>query len=161
MGIAIIDARARFQAINETLAGMNRLPARNHIGKKLRFVLGPKAATLEDWVHQVLETRKPIANFEFTAKLPGRTDMGRWIGSYLPVPDGENRVTRVVALVAELTDCQNLEVSLSHMLGNLLHASAALKTELQFHAATGRWSDERGGLLPKAIELIDHCIGHT
>jgi hypothetical protein len=87
--------------------------------------------------------------------------MGRWIGSYLPVPDGENRVTRVVALVAELTDCQNLEVSLSHMLGNLLHASAALKTELQFHAATGRWSDERGGLLPKAIELIDHCIGHT
>lgn len=161
MGIAVIDARARFQAVNEALAGMNGLPARNHIGKKLRYVLGPKAATLEDWIQQVLETRNPIANFEFTAKLPGRSDTGRWIGSYLPVPDAENRVTRVVALVAELTDCQSLEVSLSYMVGNLLHASAALKTELQFNAATGQWSNERGGLLPRAIELIDHCIGHT
>lgn len=87
--------------------------------------------------------------------------MGRWIGTYLPVADAENRVTRVATLVAEVTDRRNLEVSLSYIVGNLLHVSAALKSEVQFHAATGRWSDERGDLLPRSIDLIDHCIGHT
>ena len=161
MSVAVIDSQARYQAINGALAVMNGLPIRNHIGKKLRFVLGPAGRTLEDMMHQVIETQKPTANYEFTAKLPGRPAMGRWIGTYLPVADAENRVTRVVTLVAEVTERRNLEQSLSHVVGNLLHVSAALKAEVQFHSATGRWSDERADLLPRSIELIDHCIGHT
>jgi DNA-binding NarL/FixJ family response regulator len=63
--------------------------------------------------------------------------------------------------VVELTGLRNLEVSLNHMIGNLLHVSAGLKTELQFLATTGRSSDGTAGLLPQAIELIDDCIRHA
>ena len=47
------------------------------------------------------------------------------------------------------------------MIGNLLHVSAGLKTELQFFATTGRSSDGTAGLLPQAVELIDDCIRYA
>jgi hypothetical protein len=63
--------------------------------------------------------------------------------------------------VVELTGLRNLEVSLNHLIGNLLHVSAGLKTELQFLTTTGHCSDGTAGLLPRAIELIDDCIGYA
>jgi DNA-binding NarL/FixJ family response regulator len=47
------------------------------------------------------------------------------------------------------------------MIGNLLHVSAGLKTELQFFATTRRSSDGTASLLPQAVELIDDCIRHA
>jgi DNA-binding CsgD family transcriptional regulator len=116
---------------------------------------------VESLVRQVLETGKPIFNRDLTAKLPSREEVGHWIETYLPIRDLENRVTQVAAFVVELTGFKNFEVSLNHILGNLLHVSAGLKTELQFFATSGRSSDGSTGLLPRAIELIDDCIGYA
>jgi DNA-binding CsgD family transcriptional regulator len=63
--------------------------------------------------------------------------------------------------VVELTGLRNLEVSLNHLIGNLLHVSAGLKTELQFLATSGHCSNGTTGLLPRAIEMIDDCIGYA
>ena len=161
MGVALLDAQFRFRAINGALAAMNGLPVSSHMGKKLRYALGSSAPKVEAPVRQVLETGDPIFNRELTAKLPGRMEIGHWVETYLPVRDLENRVTQVAALVVELTGLRNLEVSLNHMIGSLLHVSAGLKTELQFLVTTGRSSDGTAGLLPQAIELIDDCIRHA
>jgi DNA-binding CsgD family transcriptional regulator len=161
MGVALLDAQFRFRAINGALAAMNGLPVSSHMGKKLRYALGSSAPKVEAPVRQVLETGDPIFNRELTAKLPGRMEIGHWVETYLPVRDLENRVTQVAALVVELTGLRNLEVSLNHMIGSLLHVSAGLKTELQFLVTTGRSSDGTSGLLPQAIELIDDCIRHA
>jgi DNA-binding CsgD family transcriptional regulator len=160
VGVAVLDSRIRFHAINEALAGMNGLPASNHIGKKLSYVLGSAAPRIEGLMKQVLESGEPITDLELTAKLPGRPEAGHWLETYLPIRDAHNRVTQVAALVVELTDRRNLERSLSHLIGDLLQVNAALKTEQQFFTTTGKWSDETAGLLARAIELIDHCIGH-
>jgi len=161
MGVALLDAQFRFRAINEALAGMNGLPVSSHIGKKLRYALGSTATKIEDLVRQVLETREPIFNRDVTAKLPSRQEVGHWVETYLPIWDLENRVTQVVVFVVELTGFRNLEVSLNQMIGNLLHVNAGLKTELQFLATTGHSSNGTAGLLPRAIELIDDCIGYA
>jgi DNA-binding CsgD family transcriptional regulator len=137
---------------------MNGLPVSSHIGKKLRYVLGSSAPTVESLVRQVLETGEPIFNRDLTAKLPTREEVGYWVETYLPIRDLENRVTQVAAFVVELTGFKNLEASLNHIIGNLLHVSAGLKTELQFFATSGHSSDGSTGLLPRAIELIDDCI---
>jgi hypothetical protein len=63
--------------------------------------------------------------------------------------------------VVELTRLKNLEDSLNRMIGDLLHVSASLKTELQFIASTGHCSDGTAGLLPRAIELVEDCIGYA
>ena len=161
MGVAVLDAQFRFGAINEALAAMNGLPVSSHIGKKLRYVLGSSAPEVEDLVRQVVETGEPIFNRELTAKLPSRMEVGHWVETYLPIRDLENRVTQVAAFVVELTGLRNLEISLNHLIGDLLHVSAGLKTELQFLATTGRASDGTAGLVPRAIELIDDCIRYA
>jgi DNA-binding CsgD family transcriptional regulator len=158
MGVALLDGQFRFRAINGALAAMNGLPVSSHIGKKLRYVLGSSAPTVESLVRQVLETGEPIFNRDLTAKLPTREEVGYWVETYLPIRDLENRVTQVAAFVVELTGFKNLEASLNHIIGNLLHVSAGLKTELQFFATSGHSSDGSTGLLPRAIELIDDCI---
>jgi len=157
----VLDAKFRFGAINEALAAMNGLPVSSHIGKKLRYVLGSSAPEVEDLVRQVVETGEPIFNRELTAKLQSRMEVGHWVETYLPIRDLENRVTQVAAFVVELTGLRNLEISLNHLIGDLLHVSASLKTELQFLATTGRASDGTAGLLPRAIELIDDCIRYA
>jgi DNA-binding CsgD family transcriptional regulator len=161
MGVALLDGQFRFRAINGALAAMNGFPVSSHIGKKLPFVLGSCATTVEGLVRQVLETGEPIYNLEVTAKLPTRREVGYWVETYLPIRDLENRVTQVAALVVELTGFKNLEASLNHIIGNLLHVSAGLKTELQFFATSGHSSDGSTGLLPRAIELIDDCMAYA
>src|ERR1700730_8768859 len=161
MGVALLDGKFRVRAINGALAAMNGFPVSSHIGKKLRFVLGSSAVTIEGIVRQVLDTGEPIYNLEVKAKLPTRLEVGHWVETYLPIRDVENRVTQVAAFVVELTGFKNFEVSLNHIIGNLLHVSAGLNTELQFLATSGHSSDGSAGLLPRAIQLIDDCIGYA
>ena len=161
MGVALLDGQFRFRAINGALAAMNGLPVSSHIGKKLRYVLGSSAPTVESLVRQVLETGEPIFNRDLTAKLPTREEVGYWVETYLPIRDLENRVTQVAAFVVELTGFKNLEASLNRIIGNLLHVSAGLKTELQFFATSGHSSDGSSGLLSRTIELIDDCIAYA
>jgi DNA-binding CsgD family transcriptional regulator len=161
MGVALLDSQFRFRAINGALAAMNGLPISSHIGKKLRYALGSSAPMVEGPVRQVLQTGEPIFNRELTAKLPGRQEVGHWVETYLPIRELENRVTQVAAFVVEPTGVRNLEISLNQLIGNLLHVGAGLKTELQFLATTGHCSDGSSGLLPRAIELIDDCIGYA
>lgn len=159
MGVALLDSQFRFRAINEALAAMNGRPVSSHVGRKLRHILGSSAPKVEGPVRQVLETGEPIFNQELTAKLPGRPNIGHWVETYLPIRDLESRVTQVAALVVEVSSLRNLEVSLNQMIGRLLYVSAGLKTELQFFATTGHSSDGGAGLLPRAIELVDDCVG--
>jgi DNA-binding CsgD family transcriptional regulator len=161
MGVALLDSQMRFRAINGALAAMNGLPVSSHIGKKLRYALGSSTPKVESPVRQVLETGEPIFNQDLTAKLPGRQEVGHWVETYLPIRDLENRVWQVAVFAVELTGLRNLEVSMNNMIGNLLHVNAGLKTELQFFATTGHSSDGIAGLLPRAIELIDDCIGYA
>jgi DNA-binding CsgD family transcriptional regulator/PAS domain-containing protein len=161
VGVALLDSQIRFRAINGALAAMNGLPVSTHIGKKLRYALGSSTPKVENPVRQVLETGEPIFNRDLTAKLPGRQEVGHWVETYFPIHDLENRVTQVATFVVELTGLRNLEVSLNRMIGNLLHVSASLKTELQFLATTGHSSDGSVGLLPRAIELVEDCIGYA
>jgi hypothetical protein len=83
------------------------------------------------------------------------------VETYLPIRDLENRVTQVAAFVVELTGARNLQISLNRLIGDLLHVSAGLKTELQFFATTGHTSNKTGGLLPQAVELIDEGIQYA
>ncbi len=160
MGVAVLDSRVRFRAINGALAAMNGLPvsASSQSGKSLRLALGPAMRQIEPLARQVLETGEPIANLECTAKLPGRKNVCSWLETYLPIRGMENRITAVVAIIVELMDARNVRTSLKEAIGELAHASAALRTELPGRGSMGRGPGETGGPLSHAIELIDNCL---
>jgi PAS domain S-box-containing protein len=160
IGVAVLDSRMRFRAINGALAEMNGMAAAKHVGRKLRYVLGGAASKVEGAMDQVIQTGKPTS-LELTAVLPRRAERGHWMESFFPIRDVKGGVTQVAAVVLEITEMQNLERSLNRLVGNLRHIRATLKTELQFYGRTVGSSGEQSELLRRTIELAELCIAEA
>jgi len=118
VGLGIVDTEFRYLAINGTLAEMHGVPAADHLGKTLPEVLGAMADLVKPNLQRVLSTREPVS-FEVSAILPTRTEPGHWIGHYFPILDATGAVTRIAAVVVELTAQKKLEESLHHVGGKL------------------------------------------
>jgi len=130
VGVCIVDEELRFVAINDALAKINGIPASDHLGKTVREVLGELADSLEPEYRKVLSTGIP-ANFEIRGRLPRRTEAGHWIGHYVPIPDENGRITRVGAVVVEVTAQDALELSLRETTSKLDNEVKRLETLLE------------------------------
>ena len=106
VGMAIINADLRFEAINPTLAAMNGVPAQEHIGRTLTEMMGPAAKEIEPVFRHVLANGQPVLDFELNAELPNRADKGHWIENFFPILGADGRVKQVGALVVEVTEQQ-------------------------------------------------------
>lgn len=101
VGVAVLDSRCRFKAINQALAAMNGVPLRAHLGKTLHQVLGPFAERVNLAIERVLQNGTPISNFEVVGKLRTRTESSRWIENFFPISDSRGKVTEVGVIVIE------------------------------------------------------------
>jgi CRP-like cAMP-binding protein len=104
IGIAICDRRLRFQLVNQALASMNGIPLQAHLGKTITQVLGKPAGELCPAFERVFETGQSISNFELTAKLPTKANVGRWVENFFPLTDRHGKVIRVGVVVVEITN---------------------------------------------------------
>ena len=118
VGLGILDSELRYLAINHTLAAMNGIPASEHIGRTVREVLGDFADEAEPRLRHILKTGEP-ANFEISSKLASREDVGHWILHYLPIHDENGEVSRICAVVVEITAQKEMEQSLRDVGGKL------------------------------------------
>ncbi len=112
VGFAVCDRSLRYLKINDALARMNGIPAAAHLGKTIYDILGDAAAKVEPAFHHVFVTGQPLSNYEVTAKLPARTEPGRWIENYFPIKDAEGRVRQVGAVVVEVPEARKHEEDL-------------------------------------------------
>jgi signal transduction histidine kinase len=179
-GLAICDRELRFQAINQALATMNGLPARAHLGKSVRDILGNGAGGIEKAMRRVISSGEPILNLELALQLPTRKEIGHWIENYFPVKDAQGRVQQIGVVVIEVTGQKKLEESLHRLSGKLLrikdeeqqrvarelHDSinqyhAALKMNLRMMGRTNFSPAKRDTLLTQSLELLEHCIAET
>jgi DNA-binding CsgD family transcriptional regulator len=157
VGVAVLDSRMRYRAINGALAAMNGVPAARHVGKRPLHVFGNVATKVEGVIDQVVGTGKPIS-LDVTLQLPLRVGMGRWLESFSAMRDEKGHVTQVVAVVLEITKRENLERSLNHLVGGLLHIRTTSKNEAEFPRTTDGQSDEQSELLAQSVELATKCI---
>jgi len=127
IGLSILNSELRYLAINDTLAAMNGLPPSEHLGKTVRDVLGDFADIAEPKLRHTLATGESV-NFEYSAKLPGRNDVGHWILHYLPVRDASGTVVRVCVVVVEITPQKQLALSLTETAGKLNKEVERLQT---------------------------------
>jgi len=118
VGLAIFDTGLRYLAINKTLAQIHSLPAADHVGRTLREIVGSFADSLEPKFHRVLATGEEV-NFEISGQLPGRPEAGHWVAHYFPIKDSSGIVTRIGAVVVEVTTQRKLEESLKDTGGKL------------------------------------------
>ncbi|HKI25610.1 MAG TPA: sigma 54-interacting transcriptional regulator [Candidatus Sulfotelmatobacter sp.] len=115
VGLCILDSNFRFLAINDRLAEMNGVPAPDHLGRTVRQVLGDFADLVEPEFQRVLSAGETVLNFQVSALLPTRTEVGYWIEHFLPIKDDAGAVTRIGVVAVELTEQKKLEQSLHNV----------------------------------------------
>ena len=110
VGLCFMDTSMRVVMINDYLAGINALPARDHIGHTLAELLGPVGAEFETGYRKVLETGRPLLEVEATGEVPSTPGQSRhWISSYYPVWGPEHQLMGVNAVVLDITERKRQE----------------------------------------------------
>jgi len=105
IGLCVFDRFLRYSKVNERLAEINGLPAREHIGRTLREVVPEAAPKAEALARQIFETGQPVFDVEF--QLPGlvNQDSNRtWISQWLPLLDEDGRVAGINVVVEDVTE---------------------------------------------------------
>ncbi len=109
-GLLIFDRQLRYVQINEVLAQMNGLSVADHIGRSLRELVPDLASTLEPMLQGILDTGKPILNYELMGETPKQPGILRyWEASYYPLLDENNLVFGVGGIVIEVSDRKRAE----------------------------------------------------
>ncbi|MEG4233182.1 PAS domain S-box protein [Microcoleus sp. Pol11C3] len=109
-GLLIFDRQLRYVQINEVLAQMNGVCVADHIGRSVREVLPELAPTVEPMLQGILDTGKPILDFELVGETPKEPGIVRyWQGSYYPLLDENGLVFGVGGIVIEVSDRKRAE----------------------------------------------------
>jgi len=130
VGFYILDQDLRFVALNNALAEMNGLPSAAHLGRSLPEVLGEFAAKIHPALQRVLETGKPLLNFEVCGVLPAKTEVEHRLEHYFPIKDRANQVKQIGVMVVGNTGRKRLERSLEALADSLQQEKTRLQALL-------------------------------
>ncbi len=112
-GLVLLDANLRFVQINDTLADMNGVTARDHLGKTVREVLPKLAPVVEPILKQVLMTGTSVLNMEISGETPAQPGVVRhWMESFFPILGTDGRPGGVGAIAVEITERKRTEEKL-------------------------------------------------
>ncbi|GAB1540878.1 hypothetical protein NUACC21_35470 [Scytonema sp. NUACC21] len=114
LGIAIFNSQMQYTLVNDTLAEINGVSAKEHIGKYPWDILVNLTPAPEDISQQVLSTGQPVLNVEITGetqKLPGV--LRTWLVSYFPICNQTSHPFGVGVMVAEITERRQAELALT------------------------------------------------
>ena len=110
IGLCVIDRDLRFVRINERLAEMNGIPAAEHIGRTVRYLLPTLAKRVEPLLRRVIKTGLPILALELDGETPAQPGVRRtWIENYIPLRDASGRVIGINISVEEVTELHRLQ----------------------------------------------------
>jgi PAS domain S-box-containing protein len=110
VGLGFWDRDLRYVRVNEKLAEINELPARDHVGRTFAEVVPQLADALESMARQVLERREPMIARQVTAGSPSSPDERRhWLASYYPVLAADGEALGVGCVIEEITDRRRAE----------------------------------------------------
>jgi PAS domain S-box-containing protein len=127
VGLVLLDKDLRYLRINETLAKMNAVPVKDHLGKTVREIMPQLAPAVEPIFRKVLTTGEPVLNVEVTGARPDCPGVQRhWIESFFPVMGVGGAPEGVGAVVVEITDRKKAEQRLVARQGRLRRLTAKL-----------------------------------
>ncbi|MDZ8054712.1 MAG: PAS domain S-box protein [Aulosira sp. ZfuVER01] len=152
VGIALLDAKQRYMALNEALAEINGIPREQHLGYSIPELFGQSDPNLVAVFHNIYTTGNPFISPSFAVNVPGRSDRnpGYYNVHYLPTKNSNHQVEEVLAYVVDVTERERLE----HGQRFLAEASAVLASSLDYQTTLER-------VAHLAVpELADWCTVH-
>jgi PAS domain S-box-containing protein len=153
-GFAIIDGGLRYIKISESLARINGLPVKEHLGRTIREVLPDLAPKVEPALRRTLASGEPALNLEVAAEVPCEPGVEhRWLNSFIPLPGLDGRPAGVGALVLDVTDCKRREDALAE--------NESKYRMLVEHASDAVLVFDRGGAIaeanPRAVDMFGYA----
>jgi PAS domain S-box-containing protein len=109
VGLVTIDHQLRYRFVNNALAAMIGVAPKKLLGKTIRDVLGKAAIAFESPFKHVFSSGVDMSNIEISAKLPMRDEVGYWIQNYFAIRNAAGKVSRVGAIVVEITEQKRLQ----------------------------------------------------
>jgi len=103
VGIGVCDSELRIVCVNAAWAVMNGVSVEAHMGKTPSEVLGVGACPIEGEIRRVLRDGLARFGLEIAAKLPSRSEVGRWLVHLIPVKDSSGNVTHVGSMTIDTT----------------------------------------------------------
>jgi len=113
VGLCMVDENLRFVRINERLAGINGIPAVEHIGRSIRELMPELADAVESSMRRILETGEPMLNMEIVSQTPAQPGVKRsFLEHWMPVKDGRGEILGLNIVVEETTERKRVEQAL-------------------------------------------------
>ena len=113
VGLCLFDTKLRFVYINDWLATINGLSAKEHLGRTLGEVLPGVAARIESQLLDVIETGKPILQGTVSGVTPAQPNVERHFEhNYRAVKSSDGAVVGVSCAVLEVTQRKRAEDAL-------------------------------------------------
>lgn len=97
VGLAVLDAGARYLYVNSCLASANGTPVERHLGRTIHEVIPHVSATVAQLHSRVLASGSPVLNVQAAGTTPGALQK-TWQVSYLPL-EAEGRPAVGVVLI--------------------------------------------------------------
>ncbi len=120
LGLALLDTDLRYLRINERLAEMNGIPARDHIGRSVREIVPTLADQVEPLLRTIVETRQPVTGLELRGQTSAAAGVERvWEENLFPLRDPSGNVFGVGATVEEITERKQAEEQLKSLTATL------------------------------------------
>ncbi len=110
VGMAFTDAEFRFVHVNDAIAAINGVPAKEHIGRTVEDVVPQFWPVVGPRYRRIMETGEAIVGMEvsgFGASAPG--DRRHWLVSYYPVGGDDGLPLGVGTVLADITDAKRAE----------------------------------------------------
>lgn len=113
-GLFVMDQNLRYQRLNQRLAKLNGKPVGAHLGKTMHDILPAfYADVLREAIRPVIESGKPVLDFEISGEAPGgQRTIRHFLASFYPLRADTKEVAGVMGAVMDITDRKRAEETL-------------------------------------------------
>jgi len=145
IGAAVLDSELRYAWVNQALCEMNGHSPDEHIGRMPRELLGQLGEEIEGLLRRVMSDERPLVNYRFSGRRPGRS--GVWMGSYFPLRNSAGEIVAVGAIVTDVTAYERGSKREQRFLTALVRVAQSLATNADSGEVLSLVAREAAGVL--------------
>ncbi|WP_240722558.1 chemotaxis protein CheB [Poseidonocella sp. HB161398] len=121
IGMALFDLEHRFRRVNQTLADLDGLPAKAHVGARVEMLFPNAPAEIVAALDQVAETGEAVIGMEVVGSSPVFPGEDRaWVVDFYPLA-GDGGVAAIGCNVRDITEQRETEDQLRRIMLELQH----------------------------------------